>query len=104
VLVILNAIRAARTHTLPGVTTPPRRPAAPTVDIGAPPRIADPCCGPTNPAPAAAGTLNGVPSTSGTAPVDQGCACCPTHRRAATRRRQSDRAATQPAVKNHSRR
>lgn len=48
VLVILNAIRAARTHTLAGVAALPRHSTAPAIDIGPPPaRLDDPCCGPT---------------------------------------------------------
>jgi len=46
VLVILNAIRAARTHPLPGVKAAPLLISrAHHVDIGAPPVPADPCCG-----------------------------------------------------------
>jgi heavy metal translocating P-type ATPase len=46
VLVILNAIRAARINVLPGVTTTPLRSAGHTLDIGPVPALSEPCCGP----------------------------------------------------------
>lgn len=46
VLVILNAIRAARTQPLPGLTVAPvANAAAPHLDIGAPLPVTDACCG-----------------------------------------------------------
>jgi cation-transporting ATPase G len=75
VLVILNAIRAARTHALPGVAAPPQRSAVHGVTIGPPRHVADPCCG-TNPAPNPAGGLALPLSTPASASVEHGCDCC----------------------------
>lgn len=76
VLVILNAIRAARTHTLPGVTTAPHISTAHSVDIGpAPTRLDAPCCGPVSPTPGAATAL-GLELTENPACGAPGCGCC----------------------------
>ncbi|MCF6388812.1 cadmium-translocating P-type ATPase [Mycobacterium sp. MBM] len=82
VLVILNAIRAARTHTLPGVTTAPHISTAHSVDIGpAPTHLDDPCCGPVSPTPTAATAL-GLELTENPACGAPGCGCCATDRSA----------------------
>ncbi|CAM3272222.1 heavy metal translocating P-type ATPase [Mycolicibacterium mageritense DSM 44476 = CIP 104973] len=65
VLVILNAIRAARTRALPGVNVPPRSSQVHGVNIGPPKQVADTCCGPMIPDP-----------TPAVASVDHGCDCC----------------------------
>ncbi|GAA2410945.1 heavy metal translocating P-type ATPase [Mycolicibacterium llatzerense] len=76
VLVILNAIRAARTKPLPGLTVSPvTRTTTHHLDIGAPPPATDACCGgPTGPRPTAQLlTLH----TVGDQPHDAGgCDCC----------------------------
>ncbi|GJF09259.1 putative cation-transporting ATPase G [Mycolicibacterium cyprinidarum] len=51
VLVILNAIRAARITTLPGVTRTSLRSAGYAINIGSAPALSDPCCGPNPSAP-----------------------------------------------------
>jgi cation-transporting ATPase G len=77
VLVILNAIRAARIHTLPGVTATSLRSTAHSVDIGpAPTSLDDPCCGPTQSASRPPTGIALPLATPGASPVDQGCDCC----------------------------
>jgi heavy metal translocating P-type ATPase len=73
VLVILNAIRAARIHTLPGVSATPLRSANPVINIGSPPGdFSDSCCGPAQSVPEV--TLPVVfPASLGN---DPGCDCC----------------------------
>lgn len=74
VLVILNAIRAARTRSLPGLTSAPVKTSAPLhVDIGAAPEPVDTCCGP---APAAAATSVPLPLTPTRAAGSADCDCC----------------------------
>src|SRR5690606_21478060 len=51
VLVILNAIRAARIAALPGVTTSSPRSTTHAIDIGPAPTLDDPCCGPQRSTP-----------------------------------------------------
>ena len=76
VLVILNAIRAARTHTLPGVTTAPHISTAHSVDIGpAPTHLDATCCGPVSPTPTAAIALS-LELTDNPACGVHGCGCC----------------------------
>ncbi|CAN7509273.1 heavy metal translocating P-type ATPase [Mycolicibacterium frederiksbergense] len=65
VLVILNAIRAARTRALPGVNAPSPSSQIHGVNIGPPKQVADTCCGPKIPDP-----------TPADASVDHGCDCC----------------------------
>ena len=71
VLVILNAIRAARTRLLPGMTTAPVADARHHVAVQAPPEPDDPCCG-SAPRPPASRSL----STAETPTSSAGCSCC----------------------------
>uniref|UniRef100_A0A5Q5BH99 Heavy metal translocating P-type ATPase n=2 Tax=unclassified Mycobacterium TaxID=2642494 RepID=A0A5Q5BH99_MYCSS len=83
VLVILNAIRAARTHTLPGVTIPSLHSTTThSIDIGPlPAHLNDPCSAPPHTA-----TATGVatrpalpvitPTPTAEAPAEAGCQCC----------------------------
>ena len=86
VLVILNAIRAARTHTLPGVTIPSlHSTTTQPIDIGPPPaHLNDPCCAPPHTTTAtAAGVATRpalpviTPTPTAEAPAEAGC-CAPT--------------------------
>lgn len=73
VLVILNAIRAARTRPLAGLTSAPIKASASLhIDIGAAPAPVDTCCGPP-PAPAASDSLTLTPTR---AADDRDCDCC----------------------------
>lgn len=73
VLVILNAIRAARTRPLPGLTSAPVNSSTPHhVDIGAAPEPLDACCA-APPAPKAL-AIPLTPTPAGTAADD--CDCC----------------------------
>jgi cation-transporting ATPase G len=78
VLVILNAIRAARTKPLPGLTQlPATKRTAHHVDIGAPPAPVDACCAP--PTLAAVTPRGDSPALAQPVPVsraDDDCACC----------------------------
>lgn len=79
VLVILNAIRAARTQPLPGLTTSPAiSTAAHHLDIGAPPPATDACCGsPIGPRPAAQLLTLDTVGDQPDQPGDAGsCDCC----------------------------
>ncbi|AEA26534.1 heavy metal translocating P-type ATPase [Pseudonocardia dioxanivorans CB1190] len=68
VLVILNAIRAARMRALPGLTAAPVVAARHHVSVAAAP-VVDDCCAP---APRASAT----PTGSGAATCGDGCSCC----------------------------
>ena len=90
VLVILNAIRAARTRQLTGLTSAPvTRSAVHYLDIGAPPAPVDACCAaPT--APAVTGPPPPLEQPSLLSPPDDDCDCCSPQGRPAefaTRRR-----------------
>ncbi len=77
VLVILNAIRAAKITTLPGLTTAPTKTTAPVhINIGTPPTVEDACCA----SPAAAPhhrlpTLTLAPAELQSGCSDE-CSCC----------------------------
>lgn len=75
VLVILNAIRAARTRPLPGLTSAPvAASAAHHLDIGAAPAPVDVCCA-APPEP----KVDSLPLTAAPTPpmtADNGCDCC----------------------------
>lgn len=72
VLVILNAIRAARTRPLPGLAAAPVTGGAHHVTVEAAPEIEDACCAPA-PSPSAASVTSPVsPGNDG----DDGCECC----------------------------
>ncbi|CQD24810.1 heavy metal translocating P-type ATPase [Mycobacterium lentiflavum] len=77
VLVILNAIRAAKTQPLPGVASVALKlTSTPHINIGAHPPLTDPCCGPTAQAsPVGVQTLTLVPTEQGSCCSDE-CACC----------------------------
>lgn len=77
VLVILNAIRAAKTQPLPSVASvAPKLTSTPHINIGAPPPVTDPCCGPTAQAlPVGIQTLTLAPTEQGSCCGDE-CACC----------------------------
>ncbi|MEU0498606.1 cation-translocating P-type ATPase [Mycobacterium sp. NPDC006124] len=77
VLVILNAIRAARLRSLDSEAPASLRPTAHFVDIGpAPAHLDDPCCGPISSAPRPA-TGTDLALTAPTAsPGHHGCDCC----------------------------
>ncbi|XTP38290.1 heavy metal translocating P-type ATPase (plasmid) [Mycobacterium sp. TJFP1] len=76
VLVILNAIRAARIAALPGVTTSSPRSTTHAIDIGPAPTLDDPCCGPQRSTPPSATKLNSPLVAADVAPNDHGCDCC----------------------------
>ncbi|MEE6140555.1 cation-translocating P-type ATPase [Mycobacterium sp. 050128] len=76
VLVILNAIRAAKTQPLPGVASVPKLTSTPHIDIGAPPPVSDPCCGtPTHASSIGIQTLTLTPTGQASCCSDE-CACC----------------------------
>ena len=90
VLVILNAIRAARTKPLPGLTSAPvKASAAHHIDIGAAPEPVDACC----PAPEAPRStrLPLVATPEMSTAVEDGCACCCADPDAATMSREGPR-------------
>lgn len=71
VLVIINAIRAARTETMPGLSILAVSPKPLHLDIGAPPPAEDPCC---SPLPSEQPQINR--SLLVAAPLDAGGCCC----------------------------
>ncbi|MGH3581845.1 MAG: heavy metal translocating P-type ATPase, partial [Mycobacterium sp.] len=75
VLVILNAIRAARITALPGVTATSLRSTAHAIDIGTAPTLDDPCCGPQRPTPPATSTNHSLVAHA-PAQEKRECDCC----------------------------
>ncbi|RZT85595.1 cation-transporting ATPase G [Pseudonocardia sediminis] len=86
VLVILNAVRAARTRTLPGLTTAPTTSGRVHVTVEAAPEFEDACCAPAPPKAGSQTEMTTTPSSAdprtasadGPDPTgcDGGCACC----------------------------
>lgn len=91
VLVILNAIRAARTQPLPGVAIAPARvSAAHHVDIGAPARVSDACCA-APPPPSTAPQLLTLQPVDAPQGCSGGCSCCPPATQPAPRSNRHDK-------------
>lgn len=76
VLVILNAIRAARTRSLDSEVPASLRPAAHVVNGPAPAHLDDPCCRPIRPAPRPATGIDLALTAPTASPGHHGCDCC----------------------------
>ncbi|BDX31589.1 putative cation-transporting ATPase G [Mycobacterium antarcticum] len=76
VLVILNAIRAARISTLPGVAATSLRFTGHAINVGPAPALSDPCCGPTPSATKPATRIDLPVAASMTSQAERGCDCC----------------------------